>query len=40
LLGPGSGDTDRAGAEMIFTSGRRHALTETLLPFFGGQVPA
>jgi glutamate racemase len=40
LLGPGSGDADHAGAEMIFTSGRRHALTETLLPFFGGRVPA
>ena len=40
LLGPGSGDTDHAGAEMIFTSGRRHNLTEALLPFFGGRVPA
>jgi glutamate racemase len=36
LLGPGGGDTDYAGVEMIFTSGRRHALTEALLPFFGG----
>jgi glutamate racemase len=40
LLGPGSGDIDHAGAEMIFTSGRPHALTETLLPFFGGRLPA
>jgi glutamate racemase len=39
LLGPG-GDADDAGAEMIFTSGRRHALAEALLPFFGGRVPA
>jgi glutamate racemase len=39
LLGPG-GDADDAGAEMIFTSGRRHALTEALVPFFGGRVPA
>jgi glutamate racemase len=40
LLGPRSGDADDAGAEMIFTSGRRHALTEALVPFFGGRVPA
>jgi glutamate racemase len=40
LLGPRSGDPDHAGAEMIFTSGRRHALTEALMPFFGGRVPA
>jgi glutamate racemase len=40
LLGPGSGDEGRADAEMIFTSGRPHALTETLAPFFGGRVPA
>jgi glutamate racemase len=38
LLGPWSSDADHAGAEMIFTSGRRHALTEALLPFFGGRV--
>ena len=37
LLGPGGGDTDHAGAEMIFTSGRPHALTEALVPFFGGR---
>jgi glutamate racemase len=40
LLGPGRGDADHAGAEMMFTSGRRHAPTEALLPFFGGRVPA
>jgi glutamate racemase len=40
LLGPGSGEADHAGAEMIFTSGRRHTPTEALLPFFGGRVPA
>jgi glutamate racemase len=40
LLGPETGDADHAGAEMIFTSGRTHALTEALLPFFGGRVPA
>jgi glutamate racemase len=40
LLGPGNGDADRAGAEMIFTSGRPHALTQALMPFFGGRVPA
>jgi glutamate racemase len=40
LLGPRSGGADDAGAEMIFTSGRRHGLTEALVPFFGGRVPA
>jgi glutamate racemase len=40
LLGHGSGDAGRAGAEMIFTSGRARASTETLVPFFGGRVPA
>jgi glutamate racemase len=40
LLGAGNGDANRAGAEMIFTSGRPHALTQALMPFFGGRVPA
>ena len=40
LLGPAGRDADHAGAEMIFTSGRRHALTAALVPFFGGRVPA
>ena len=31
---------DDAGAEMIFTSGRPHALSRALMPFFGGRVPA
>ena len=39
LLGPGSGHAERAGAEMIFTSGRPHALTQALMPFFGGRMP-
>jgi glutamate racemase len=40
LLGRGSGEAGRAGAEMVFTSGRRHAAIETLVPFFGGRIPA
>ena len=40
LLGPAGGDADRAGAEMIFTSKRPHRLSRTLMPFFGGRVPA
>jgi glutamate racemase len=40
LLGPGNAEADHAGAEMIFTSGQRHTLTEALAPFFGGRVPA
>jgi glutamate racemase len=40
LLGPTDGAADEAGAEMIFTSGRSHALSRTLTPFFGGRVPA
>jgi len=39
LLKPASGATDGAGAEMIFTSGRPHALSQALTPFFGGRVP-
>ncbi|MEA2835829.1 MAG: glutamate racemase [Bradyrhizobium sp.] len=39
LLGPGS-DAHHAGAEMIFTSGRPLVLTEAMMPFFGGRVPA
>jgi glutamate racemase len=34
------GKTDHDGAEMIFTSGRPHKLSRTLIPFFGGRVPA
>jgi glutamate racemase len=40
LLGAGNGDVDGAAAEMIFTSGRSHAWTDALMPFFGGRVPA
>ena len=40
LLKPAGSETDHAGAEMIFTSGRPHALSRALTPFFGGRVPA
>jgi glutamate racemase len=40
LLGKSRGDINHAGAEMIFTSGRRRAMTDALAPFFGGRVPA
>jgi glutamate racemase len=39
LGGPGQ-ESDTAGAEMIFTSKRAHALSQALMPFFGGRVPA
>jgi glutamate racemase len=40
LMGPPGDVFDGAGAEMIFTSGRPHALSQALMPFFGGRVPA
>jgi glutamate racemase len=40
LLGSPGGEADYSGAEMIFTSGRPHALSRALAPFFGGRVPA
>ena len=40
LLGSPGRESDQAGAEMIFTSQRPHPLTRTLMPFFGGRVPA
>jgi glutamate racemase len=40
LLGTPGGEADHAGAEMIFTSKRPHALSRALMPFFGGRVPA
>jgi glutamate racemase len=40
LLKPADGRADHAGAEMIFTSGRPHALSLALMPFFGGRIPA
>ena len=39
LLGAPS-ETNEAGAEMIFTSGRPHMLSRALMPFFGGRVLA
>jgi glutamate racemase len=40
LLGGPGAVRDEAGAEMIFTSNRPHKLSRTLMPFFGGRVPA
>jgi glutamate racemase len=40
LLGPGGDDAGHLRAEMLFTSGRQHAWTEAVAPFFGGRVPA
>jgi glutamate racemase len=40
LLGPPGGANDAAGAKMIFTSNRTHTLSQALMPFFGGRVPA
>jgi glutamate racemase len=40
LLGPAGSEAAHAGAEIIFTSRRSHALIPTLMPFFGGRVPA
>ena len=40
LLGPPGREADEAGAEMVFTSGRPHTLSQALMPFFGGRVPA
>jgi glutamate racemase len=40
LLGPPAADANPAGAEMIFTSNKRHAMNQELTPFFGGRVPA
>ena len=40
LLGPPGSESDEAGAEMIFTSKRPHTLSQALMPFFGGRVPA
>src|SRR3954452_15092376 len=40
LLGPGRERAGRAAAKMIFTSGRSHVPTQSLAPFFGGQLPA
>jgi glutamate racemase len=40
LLGSPGREVDQAGAEMIFTSRRPHTLSQALMPFFGGRVPA
>jgi glutamate racemase len=40
LLGSPGSESDKAGAEMIFTSKRPHKLSRALMPFFGGRVPA
>jgi glutamate racemase len=40
LLGPPGTASGDAGAEMIFTSRRPHTLSQALMPFFGGRVPA
>jgi glutamate racemase len=40
LLGRAESGADDARAEMIFTSGRPHSLSRTLMPFFGGRIPA
>ena len=40
LLAAAGDNADHTGAEMIFTSGRRHTLSRALMPFFGGRVPA
>jgi glutamate racemase len=40
LLGVPGEEANPAGAEMIFTSGRPHTLSQALMPFFGGRVPA
>ncbi|MBV9565294.1 MAG: glutamate racemase [Bradyrhizobium sp.] len=40
LLGGPGGASHHCRAEMIFTSKRPHRLSRTLMPFFGGRVPA
>jgi glutamate racemase len=40
LLGSPVRESDKSGAEMIFTSQRPHSLSNALTPFFGGRVPA
>jgi glutamate racemase len=40
LLKAADGEPNHAGAEMTFTSGRPHALSRALMPFFGGRIPA
>jgi glutamate racemase len=40
LLGSPGRESDKAGAEIMFTSRRPHTLSRALMPFFGGRVPA
>jgi glutamate racemase len=40
LIGAPGHTFDKAGAEMVFTSRRPHTLSQALMPFFGGRVPA
>jgi len=40
LIGKPGNIFDGAGAEMIFTTGRPHTLSQALMPFFGGRIPA
>jgi len=40
LLGVPGQESDQGGAEILFTSRRQHTLSRTLMPFFGGRVPA
>lgn len=40
LLGAPGKESDQARAEMIFTSQRTHTLSRSLMPFFGGRIPA
>jgi glutamate racemase len=40
LLGSPGKESGQAGAEIIFTSKRPHTLSQALMPFFGGRVPA
>jgi glutamate racemase len=40
LLGSPGRESDKAGAEIIFTSRRPHTLSRALMPFFGGRVLA
>ena len=40
LLGSPGRESDKAGAQIMFTSKRPHTLSRALMPFFGGRVPA
>ncbi|NOJ38980.1 glutamate racemase [Bradyrhizobium australiense] len=40
LLGSPGRESDEARAKIIFTSRRPHTLSQALMPFFGGRVPA